>query len=662
MLAPTAETTLEVRTTETRYGTMHYYAGDTFIGNSLERYGEYSEAEPELWRKLIEPGDSVVDIGANIGTLTLALAGLVGESGKVLAIEAQTQNFRLLEQNVAEYLSHYLPEADSMIFPVHVALGDRCATIMVPALESLSHTNYGAVELMQGGGYEVDLCTLDELCGERRMDFIKIDVEGMEAAVLRGARNTIQRYRPILYVENDRAEKSAELLSLLDTMGYQVWDHRPPLYAPVNFKNAPLVDRPIISINALCLPNERVDEYKDVVSQLRRLYPPSMATAKQSIGHTTGNKNWACIVRVGGIGDNLIAASVLRPLKEQGYMTEVITQEPQCVVFENNPYLDKLTIKSPRELPQDNQLNWQKYWWSRSCEFKKFVNLSHTVEVLLARFPADTAFWWPFEYRRKLCGHSYLDAAHDVVDVPHSFGPLFFPTDAEKADIASFRQRNDLNDKPLISWIMAGTRVDKIYPLAGMAIARLLSEFDVNVIMLCAPAPKYRDVTFAEQTMNHVKMANSSTKGLYEARHIEGVHDWSIRRMITLAQMSELVIGPDSGVMWGVAFEDVPKIMLHSHASVDNITLHWKNTVSLHANQKRVPCWPCHLLHDGAETCLEMQMRAGLKPDESAPGAACISDISVSNVVAAVAAVLPEIDSGALRGLLRDFPGSVTLR
>lgn len=640
--------TLEVENAVTRYGLMHYYGSDTYIGHSLERYGEYSEAEPELWRKILKRGDSVVDIGANIGALTLALSHIVGEEGRVLAIEAQPENFELLKRNVGTC-------ALDNVFAVHVAFGDRRGKIKVPRLAQMPHTNYGGIELDMGDG-EVDLTMLDEFCPERRIDFMKIDVEGMEAAVLRGARKTIARYRPVLYVENDREEKSEELLRLLAELGYRVYEHRPSLYSTTNYNGVSVNDRPCISLNVLCIPNERGEEYTEVIEDLRT---PPLPKPKRQI---SGNKNWACIVRVGGIGDNLIAASVLPGLKKQGYMTEVITQDPQSVVFENNPYLDKLTIKSARELPQDNQLNWQKYWWSRSMEFKKFVNLSHSVEVLLARFPADTAFWWPFEYRRKMCGHSYLDAAHDVVDVPREFGPLFFPTEEEEADIASFRKRNNLNDKPLIAWVMGGTRIDKVYPYAALTIARLLSEFDVNVIMLCAPAPQYRDRGHAEQAMNHVKVTNSSHGGLYEARHVEGVHNWPIRRMLTLAQMSDLVIGPDSGVMWSVAFEQVPKIMLHSHASVDNITLHWLNTVSLHANQMRVPCSPCHLLHDTVETCLEMQIKAGLKPDPESTGAACISDIPVKAVVAAVAAVLPEWDRAALGQLQTDFYGSVTLR
>jgi hypothetical protein len=85
--------------------------------------------------------------------------------------------------------------------------------------------------------------------------------------------------------------------------------------------------------------------------------------------------------------------------------------------------------------------------------------------------------------------------------------------------------------------------------------------------------------------------------------------------------------------MWSVAFEPLHKIMLHSHASVENIAAHWLNTTSLSADPKRVPCAPCHRLHDSVETCV---------PNKDNSGAACISDISVENIVRAARSALQQ--------------------
>jgi hypothetical protein len=107
-----------------------------------------------------------------------------------------------------------------------------------------------------------------------------------------------------------------------------------------------------------------------------------------------------------------------------------------------------------------------------------------------------------------------------------------------------------------------------------------------------------------------------------------GEQHWSIRRSLTQAYVSDCVITPDTGVGWAVALEAMPKIALLSHASEENITKHWVNTTSLHADINRVPCWPCHRLHDDMSTC---------KPSKDNPNAAaCMADISVQSIVEAV--------------------------
>lgn len=638
--------------TATRYGLIRYYENDIYIGHALEKYGEYSEAEPQLWRKFVKPGDIVIDAGANIGVFTLALADMVGRDGEVHAFEAQYDTFKLLTKNAETHTNTYLHFA---------ALSDDCATIKMPFLVDLPNKNYGGVEVDKNAqiGMSTRMITLDS-CFEptTKIAFIKLDVEGMEAEVLRGAQHMIKKHRPILYVENDRSEKSAELIKLLHDYGYHTFEHLPPLYQPNNFKKADISnERCIVSLNLLCVPEKRLKEFAPIIEGLKSVQPAKPPEPRRKV---STKKDWACVVRLGGIGDNLIAASTLRPLKEQGYMIEVISQGIQAVVFENNPFVDRLTIKAQKEIPQDNPVEWQKYWWARSCEYAKFINLSHSVEVLMAQFPQSTAFWWPPEFRRKMCGASYLEAAHDVVGVPHHFGPLFFPTEEEVEDIVSFKQRHGLDQKPLIAWVISGTRIDKLYPFAALAISRLLAEIDCNVIMLSAPSPQRPDAENAKQIMEHIKLTNSSTKGLYEARHVEGAHNWPIRRMLTLAMQSDLVIGPDTGVMWAVAMEDVPKILLHSHASATNITGHWKRTISLIPDATKVRCWPCHLLHDGIDTCQEVQIQSGMNPSTEDRAAACIGSLPVNQVLVAAKGALGNI--GFLSQLRDDFGGVTVIR
>ena len=97
---------------------------------------------------------------------------------------------------------------------------------------------------------------------------------------------------------------------------------------------------------------------------------------------------WAGIARYGGVGDNLIASSVLRPLREKYGRVEVITQWPHHVIFENNPHVDKLSVHRPNEIPGNPLEAWIHWHRVRAKEYDFFVNLSHTVEVLKAFLPA----------------------------------------------------------------------------------------------------------------------------------------------------------------------------------------------------------------------------------------------------------------------------------
>lgn len=334
---------------------------------------------------------------------------------------------------------------------------------------------------------------------------------------------------------------------------------------------------------------------------------------------------WAGIARMGGIGDNLIAASVLRPLKAAGYRTDVISQAPQAVVFENNPFLDRLIVKAKDDWPKDF-LAWQQWFDVRGREYDLFVNLSHTVEHLAGLFPIQTAFYWPLKWRRRVCDWSYIETAHDVFDMPHTFGPLFFPTDDEQKKA---RATKDKIGSCVVGWCLTGTRIDKVYPYSTVAVARIIKEIGVPVILLGGPG---KDYVMAQEIEKYVRAQNGSTAGLHLALSPDPeMPTWPIRRLLSQALACDVMVGPDTGPMWAVAFEPMPKVLMLSHASKKNIASHWINTTVLHADPIRVPCHPCHRLHDSPSTCVS---------NKENTGAACISDISVDAILQTVKAGL----------------------
>ncbi|MFP3594979.1 hypothetical protein SB689_23840, partial [Chryseobacterium sp. SIMBA_038] len=80
-------------TQQCRYGTMIFNRNDDTIGQSLIKYGEWSEAETFLFSQIVRQGDTVVEVGANIGSHTVMLSQAVGDSGVVFAFEPQRHVF-----------------------------------------------------------------------------------------------------------------------------------------------------------------------------------------------------------------------------------------------------------------------------------------------------------------------------------------------------------------------------------------------------------------------------------------------------------------------------------------------------------------------------------------------------------------------------------------
>jgi FkbM family methyltransferase len=230
-----------------RYGEMLYNIHDVFIGRSLDLYGEYSEGEMELFRRMLRPGHVVVEVGANIGTHTLFFARQVGPTGAVLAFEPQRIVFQTLCANLA---LNSVANVDCR----RQAVGDVTGEIVVPEIDYRRDANFGGLALgSHQDGERVPLVTIDGL-NLRRCHLMKIDVEGMEQAVLQGATATLSRLKPVLYVENDRDQKSADLIRFLDAQGYTMFWHAPPLFNPRNFFNNPQdVFGNIVSRNMLCL-------------------------------------------------------------------------------------------------------------------------------------------------------------------------------------------------------------------------------------------------------------------------------------------------------------------------------------------------------------------------------------------------------------------------
>jgi FkbM family methyltransferase len=173
-------------------------------------------------------GDWVIDVGANVGSLTSHFCRLVGPTGHVWAIEPVPYNIKRLEQlrdlNGLDYLA---------IIPG--ALGNRAG--FVP-LRLPQHGETGFASFTRswdvGDTLDVQTWTLDELVagGEGQLAFVKIDVEGYEPRVLEGAERTLREMKPLVLCEfndillRDAGSSSEHLLEMFRQRGYS--PSRPP--------------------------------------------------------------------------------------------------------------------------------------------------------------------------------------------------------------------------------------------------------------------------------------------------------------------------------------------------------------------------------------------------------------------------------------------------
>lgn len=209
---------------------------DHVIGLSIVR-GQYEREEVAFLRRLLRPGDRAVDVGAHIGFFTVHMAAAVGPAGRVYAFEPLARNADLLERSVAE--NRFQDRVTFQRAAVGAAAGQATLTY---AEETL---NTGGAYLLPDGGEpltgnvrrRVPIVALDDQPLARPVRVIKMDVEGAEPQVLRGAARLLREDRPTILSEVHPAQLARasgvtadQFLSELRTYGYRAQDlHGSPI-------------------------------------------------------------------------------------------------------------------------------------------------------------------------------------------------------------------------------------------------------------------------------------------------------------------------------------------------------------------------------------------------------------------------------------------------
>lgn len=177
-----------------------------YVGRAAFYVGDLDRKITWICAQIVRPGDTVLDIGANIGLVTLWLSKLVGENGKVHAFEPNPELQKILDKTLAH----------NKVFNVSlhpVALGSKESQLEL----RIPRSNAGAGSLIHHRNlddcdiFSVPVSSLSTIVakeGIKSIRFIKIDVEGFEAEVLRGGQDVLQSIRPeaILFELNERVE------------------------------------------------------------------------------------------------------------------------------------------------------------------------------------------------------------------------------------------------------------------------------------------------------------------------------------------------------------------------------------------------------------------------------------------------------------------------
>lgn len=311
------------------------------------------------------------------------------------------------------------------------------------------------------------------------------------------------------------------------------------------------------------------------------------------------------VLKLGAHGDALWASSVFPHLKDQGYYVKVYTQETGEEVLRHDPYIDEL-VKFESRVPMDQLGDLFRWMETKYRHARVLVEL---VEGTLLPAPQKIQYHFPDAMRHKLMNFNYLDMHHMQARVPMEPRQRFYPNDEEMAWANSIRQT--MTDYVVLIQL-TGSSVSKHWPYAADLAKKLLKMDDVTVVV----TGDDRGLVFEDHPRLHKIFLG-----------------WPIRKTMTFAKLANVVVGQETGILNSVAFEeDVRKVVLLTHSTVENLTRDWFNTISLHGN---APCYPCHRLIYGWEFC---------KQDDTTKAALCQSMISVHDVMQALLpAITPEI-------------------
>ena len=321
-----------------------------------------------------------------------------------------------------------------------------------------------------------------------------------------------------------------------------------------------------------------------------------------------------CVTRYGAFGDMIQTSSVLPGLKEKGYHVCVNTTPKGLDVLRNDPNIDEFLIQYDDHVPNAEL---DDFWAQIRNSFEKHVNLSESVEGSLLALQGRHQWNWTKEFRNMVMNVDYLEGMAAIAGLEETYSPKFYPNAKEKKWAAAYRKKLG-NRNFVVMWSVAGSSVHKVYPHMDAVLSMVLErEPDTRFILVGDTLSMIGEVNWEK----HPKVLCKSG-------------DWEIRESLAIAQLCDMVCGPETGMMNVVSHEPMPKGLILSHSTPENIGGNWINTdVFVPQN---VDCYPCHKLHFGFDTC---------KRDESTGCSACASSIPPEWIAESIVSEIKERNS-----------------
>ena len=200
------------------------YKPDEVIGSSISRTGVYDLAMSEIIHRLMDHGEVGLDVGANIGYVTSILAARAGPDGRVVSLEPHPRVFTRLEENLGRWSNRGIRHVHAK----RMAASDRTGAGTLLAPPHFDH-NMGLATLAVGETttldteHPVELVRLDDLLGATSVGVAKVDVEGHELQVFRGADALLRRQSIRDVVFEESGTYPTAVTKLLERHGYQIF-------------------------------------------------------------------------------------------------------------------------------------------------------------------------------------------------------------------------------------------------------------------------------------------------------------------------------------------------------------------------------------------------------------------------------------------------------